>query len=56
MTDQSQPVLLVLNTGSSSIKFSLYNAAALTASGPQCLGNGRFRGAQGHRKADLPEH
>ncbi|KAA8708673.1 acetate/propionate family kinase [Pseudomonas cannabina] len=42
MTDQSQPVLLVLNTGSSSIKFSLYNAAALTASGPQCLGNGSF--------------
>ncbi|KPC33007.1 Acetate kinase [Pseudomonas syringae pv. cilantro] len=42
MTDQSQPVLLVLNTGSSSIKFSLYSAAALTASGPQCLGNGSF--------------
>ncbi|EGH48258.1 propionate kinase, partial [Pseudomonas syringae pv. pisi str. 1704B] len=42
MTDRSQPVLLVLNTGSSSIKFSLYNAAALAASAPQCLGNGSF--------------
>lgn len=42
MTDQSQPLLLVLNTGSSSIKFSLYSAAALAASGPQCLGNGSF--------------
>ncbi|WP_439849736.1 acetate/propionate family kinase [Pseudomonas syringae] len=42
MTDQSQPVLLVLNTGSSSIKFSLYSAAPLAASGPQCLGNGSF--------------
>lgn len=42
MTDRSQPVLLVLNTGSSSIKFSLYNAAAPAASAPQCLGNGSF--------------
>ncbi|KPX43163.1 Acetate kinase [Pseudomonas syringae pv. helianthi] len=42
MTDRSQPLLLVLNTGSSSIKFSLYNAAAPATSGPQCLGNGSF--------------
>lgn len=42
MTDRSQPLLLVLNTGSSSIKFSLYSAAPLAAFEPQCLGNGSF--------------
>lgn len=39
MTDHSRPLLLVLNAGSSSVKFSLYDA---TDSGPgnPCLGHG----------------
>jgi len=42
MNDQSQPVLLVLNAGSSSIKFSLYDATPQTEPRLQCIGNGSF--------------
>jgi acetate kinase len=42
MNDQSRPVLLVLNAGSSSIKFSLYDAAAQAGAQPHCLGTGSF--------------
>jgi len=42
MTDQSRPVLLVLNAGSSSIKFSLYDATPQTEPRLQCIGNGSF--------------
>lgn len=42
MTDQSRPLLLVLNAGSSSIKFSLYDAAPQAESGLQCVGSGSF--------------
>lgn len=42
MTDQSSPLLLVLNAGSSSIKFSLYDAAPQTDSRLHCVGNGSF--------------
>lgn len=41
MNDQPLALLLVLNAGSSSIKFSLYDAAE-TAVGLQCVGNGTF--------------
>jgi acetate kinase len=47
MTDQSRPVLLVLNAGSSNIKFSLYDAARPAESGPRCLGQGSFQARQG---------
>ncbi|TDV56939.1 acetate kinase [Pseudomonas graminis] len=39
MTDHSRPLLLVLNAGSSSIKFSLYDAAD-SGAGNSCLGHG----------------
>lgn len=42
MNDQPRPVLLVLNAGSSSIKFSLYKAARQAVPGLQCIGNGSF--------------
>jgi acetate kinase len=42
MIDQSRPVLLVLNAGSSSIKFSLYDAAPLAEPGLRCVGSGSF--------------
>lgn len=48
MTDDSRPTLLVLNVGSSSIKFSLYDAAD-TGARDSCLGHGSFdvhRGAE----------
>lgn len=41
MNDQPLALLLVLNAGSSSIKFSLYNAAERVV-GLQCVGNGTF--------------
>jgi acetate kinase len=42
MIDQSRPVLLVLNAGSSSIKFSLYDAAPQAEPGLRCIGSGSF--------------
>jgi len=42
MTDESRHVLLVLNAGSSGIKFSLYQADGDPGLEPQCLGNGSF--------------
>lgn len=42
MTDVSRRVLLVLNTGSSGIKFSLYQATATPLTDPHCLGSGSF--------------
>jgi acetate kinase len=42
MTDHSRPSLLVLNVGSSSVKFSLYDAAADAAADNACLGHGSF--------------
>lgn len=41
MTDHSRPSLLVLNVGSSSVKFSLYDATDAPAQDP-CLGHGSF--------------
>lgn len=40
MNEQPLPALLVLNTGSSSVKFSLYDANPGDASGLECLGSG----------------
>jgi acetate kinase len=40
MNEQPLPVLLVLNAGSSSVKFSLYNAIPHESFGPECLGSG----------------
>lgn len=48
MTDHSRPTLLVLNVGSSSIKFSLYDAADAGAQ-DSCLGHGSF---EVHRDAE----
>ncbi|MCO7613968.1 propionate kinase [Pseudomonas chlororaphis] len=42
MTDDSSPVLLVLNAGSSGIKFSLYHTAVDAEGEPHCLGSGTF--------------
>jgi len=42
MTDESRHVLLVLNAGSSGIKFSLYQANGDPVLEPPCLGNGSF--------------
>lgn len=42
MTDESRHVLLVLNAGSSGIKFSLYQTNIDTWRGPECLGSGSF--------------
>jgi len=42
MTEESRDVLLVLNAGSSGIKFSLYHMDYDSLSGPQCLGGGSF--------------
>lgn len=42
MTDDSRHVLLVLNAGSSGIKFSLYQTDIVTWRGPECLGSGSF--------------
>ncbi|WP_460043703.1 acetate/propionate family kinase [Pseudomonas sp. S2_H01] len=42
MTDVSHQVLLVLNAGSSNMKFSLYQANPDAGSGPQCYGHGVF--------------
>lgn len=42
MTDESRHVLLVLNAGSSGIKFSLYQANGDPGLEPKCLGNGSF--------------
>lgn len=48
MTDHSRPSLLVLNVGSSSVKFSLYDAADAAAQDP-CLGHGSF---EAHRETE----
>jgi acetate kinase len=40
MNEQAPPVLLVLNAGSSSVKFSLYNAIPVEPSSVECLGSG----------------
>lgn len=42
MTDESRHVLLVLNAGSSGIKFSLYQTNLDTSREPECLGSGSF--------------
>ncbi len=42
MNDEPRHVLLVLNAGSSSIKFSLYSTLFETLPQPQCLGSGSF--------------
>lgn len=42
MSDHSCPLLLVLNVGSSSVKFSLYDATEHSTAKRQCLGNGSF--------------
>lgn len=42
MNDQSRPVLLVLNAGSSSIKFSLYDATPQAEPELRCVGTGSF--------------
>lgn len=43
MNEQQLPVLLVLNAGSSSVKFALYNAISQEAFGPECLGSGSLQ-------------
>lgn len=42
MTDPSRPSLLVLNVGSSSVKFCLYDAAEHAGADDSCLGHGSF--------------
>ncbi|MCO8165986.1 acetate/propionate family kinase [Pseudomonas sp. 21LCFQ010] len=49
MIDQSPPVLLVLNAGSSNLKFSLYDAA-VPVEAERCLGRGSVEASKGMQR------